>query len=135
MHEKPHICLIFSRARAVGDGIVAPAGGGNFGDLREGRYGKRFSFDSAVWQWGGKVGNLLVDGTGWEYAIYWWDEIGARVGKSVGNIVGKTAGGRECLAWICLSRRYRPAGAIHPHNCHACRVLCVRVRCVYFWFL
>ena len=66
------------------------------------------------------------------------NKIGKIVRKSVGNnVVGKTARGcgRECLTWFCLSHRSRSAGITHLHNFLANHVLCVRRGCVGFFFL
>ena len=70
---------------------------------------------AAVWEWDGKVGNHLFDGTGWECMISGSDRAGrdrrtgrkngrdAVVGKSVGSWVGnngKTAGGMVGNVWL-----------------------------------
>ena len=58
--------------------------------------GKRLRLCTTAWEWDGKVGNHLVDGTGL-HEISWWDgkdgieeRVGNIVVKSIGNIVGKS---------------------------------------------
>ena len=38
--------------------------------------GKCFRLLTAGWEWDGKVGSHLVDGTGRDYTISWWDRTG-----------------------------------------------------------
>ena len=38
--------------------------------------GKGSPLFTAGWEWDGNVGSHLVDKTGWESAIYWWDGTG-----------------------------------------------------------
>ena len=69
--------------------------------------GKRPVLLTAGREWDGKAGSHLVDGTGREPRIFWWDGMGRNhgtgqeqveisveyvVGNAVGNIIGKAVG-------------------------------------------
>ena len=69
--------------------------------------GKCFRLFAAGWEWDGKVGSHLVDGTGQDHTTSWWDGIWERVGnlvrKSVGNIVGNLVENmvkKRCREWL-----------------------------------
>ena len=54
----------------------------------ERRYGEMFPFVLfAGWEWDGKVVSHLVDGTGREYTISWWDgtDRDQRTGREIGR--------------------------------------------------
>ena len=49
--------------------------------------GKCFRLFTAGWEWDGKVGSHLVDETGRDYTIFWWDGAGRNRGKGREQIV------------------------------------------------
>ena len=70
--------------------------------------GKCFRLLTAGWEWDGKVGSHLVDGTGRDYTICWWDgsgrdrgmgrEYSRDVGREHSREIGREKYGRETLS-------------------------------------
>ena len=66
----------FGTARyGMGNGLSAAGGKKKRVFPRDGM-GKGFRLFTTGWEWDGKVGSHLVDGTGRDYTISWWDRTG-----------------------------------------------------------